>query len=158
MSDDSKQPFMSHLEELRQRFIKSFIAVGVAFCVAYYFVEDLFSLLITPLTKVMPEGSSLIFTSLTEMFFTYLKTAFIAGILLASPMIFLPGMEIHCPGLYQNEKRYVIPFVISSTILFVSGALFGFFVVFPIGFKFFLGYTNENLKAMPRFNSILVFL
>jgi sec-independent protein translocase protein TatC len=149
MSDDTKQPFMSHLEELRQRFIKSFIAVGIAFSVAYYFVEDLFSLLIAPLTKVMPEGSSLIFTNLTEMFFTYLKTAFIAGILIACPVVFYQAWKFIAPGLYQNEKKYVVPFVIASTILFIGGALFGYFIVFPLGFKFFLGYSNENIKAMP---------
>jgi sec-independent protein translocase protein TatC len=149
MTDEAKQPFMSHLEELRKRLINAFIAIGVAFCCAYYFAEELFGFLIAPLTKVMPKGSSLIFTNLSEMFFIYLKTAFVAGILVASPVIFYQLWKFVAPGLYPNEKRYVVPFVISSTVLFISGALFGYFIVFPFGFQFFLGFANENLRAMP---------
>ncbi|MBN1907521.1 MAG: twin-arginine translocase subunit TatC [Deltaproteobacteria bacterium] len=149
MTEEAKQPFMSHLEELRKRLINAFIAIGVAFCCAYYFAEELFGFLIAPLTKAMPEGSSLIFTNLPEMFFIYLKTAFVAGILVASPVIFYQFWKFIAPGLYPNEKRYVVPFVTSSTILFISGAMFGYFVVFPFGFQFFLGFANENLRAMP---------
>jgi sec-independent protein translocase protein TatC len=149
MTDEAKQPFMSHLEELRKRLINASIAIGVAFCVAYYFAEQLFGLLTAPLTKTMPKGSSLIFTSLTEPFFIELKTAFIAAILVASPVIFYQLWKFVAPGLYPNEKKYVAPFVISSTVLFISGALFGYFIVFPVGFKFFLGYASENLKALP---------
>lgn len=149
MNDDAKQPFMSHLEELRKRLINSFIAVGIAFCGAYYFAEDLFKILIRPLTKALPKGQTLIFTNLPEMFFTYLKTAFITGILVASPVIFYQAWKFIAPGLYHNEKKYVIPFVISSTLLFVGGALFGYFVVFPFGFQFFLGFANEDLRALP---------
>jgi sec-independent protein translocase protein TatC len=149
MSEEAKQPFMSHLEELRKRLIHACIAIGIAFCGAYYFADDLFKLLTEPLTKVMPKGSSLIFTGLPEMFFIELKTAFIAAILVASPVIFYQAWKFVAPGLYPNEKKYVIPFVIASTILFLSGALFGYFIVFPVGFKFFLGYANESLRAMP---------
>jgi sec-independent protein translocase protein TatC len=149
MTDEAKQPFMSHLEELRKRLINACIAIGIAFCGAYYFADKLFNLLTAPLTKVMPKGSSLIFTGLPEMFFIELKTAFIAAILVASPVIFYQLWKFVAPGLYPNEKRYVAPFVISSTILFLSGALFGYFVVFPVGFQFFLGFANENLRAMP---------
>jgi sec-independent protein translocase protein TatC len=149
MTDEAKQPFMSHLEELRKRLIRSCIAIGVAFCGAYYFVDDLFTLFTAPLTKVMPKGSSLIFTGLTEPFMIQLKTAFIVSILIASPVIFYQLWKFIAPGLYPNEKKYVVPFVIASTVLFISGALFGYFIVFPVGFKFFLGYANENLKALP---------
>ena len=149
MNDETKQPFLSHLEELRRRLINSFIAVGIAFVGAYIFSEELYSFLMIPLTKELPEGQTLIFTNLPEMFFTYLKTAFIAGILIASPVIFYQAWKFIAPGLYQNEKRYVIPFVISSTILFIGGALFGYFIVFPFGFKFFLGFANENIRALP---------
>ena len=149
MNDDGKQPFMSHLEELRKRLIRSFIAIGLGFCGAFYFAEDLFKLLMRPLTKELPEGQTLIFTGLTEMFFTYLKTALVAGILIASPVIFYQLWKFIAPGLYQNEKKYVIPFVISSTILFTGGALFGYFIVFPYGFQFFLGFETEIIRAMP---------
>ncbi len=149
MTEDEKQPFLSHLEELRKRLIYCALAVGIGFVIAYFFSEDLFRVLISPLKESLPEGDRLIFTSLPEMFLTYLKTAFIAGILLASPMVFYQLWMFIAPGLYQNEKRYVIPFVIFSTILFIGGALFGYLVVFPFGFKFFLGYANDYVQALP---------
>jgi len=149
MNDDEKQPFLSHLEELRERLIKCAIAVGIGFVISYIFAEELFRILVSPLTNKLPEGSGLIFTSLPEMFFTYLKTAFVTGILLASPVIFFQLWKFVAPGLYQNEKRYIVPFVLSSTILFVGGALFGYFIVFPFGFRFFLGYANEYIQALP---------
>jgi sec-independent protein translocase protein TatC len=149
MDKAEKQPFLSHLEELRKRLVWCAIFVGVGFVIAYFFSERLFQVLVTPLKEVMPEGDQLIFTNLPEMFFAYLKVAFITGLLAAAPFIFYQLWMFVAPGLYQNEKRYVIPFVVSSTILFVGGALFGYFVVFPFGFKFFMGFANEYVKALP---------
>jgi sec-independent protein translocase protein TatC len=149
MTSDDKQPFLSHLEELRKRLIACAIAVGIGSVISYLFSERLFQLLIAPLQAVMPEGDQLIFTNLPEMFLTYLKVAFIAGILVSAPVIFYELWMFVAPGLYQKERRYVIPFVVSSTILFVGGSLFGYFVVFPLGFKFFMGFSNEYVKALP---------
>jgi sec-independent protein translocase protein TatC len=149
MDEEEKQPFMSHLEELRKRLVAISIAVGVAFIICYIFSERLFQYLILPLKAVLPKGDSLIYTNLPEMFITYLKVALIAGILLSAPFIFYQLWLFIAPGLYQREKRYVIPFVLFSTILFVGGALFGYFVVFPFGFKFFLGFSNQYIKALP---------
>jgi sec-independent protein translocase protein TatC len=144
-----KQPFLSHLEELRKRLVICAIGVGACFVIAYIFAERLFQLLVAPLKAVMPEGDQLIFTNLPEMFFAYIKVAFIAGIMAASPLIFYQLWMFIAPGLYRKEKKMAIPFVISSTILFVGGALFGYFVVFPFGFKFFIGFSNEYVKALP---------
>jgi sec-independent protein translocase protein TatC len=149
MIEEKKQPFLSHLEELRKRLITCAIAVGIGFVISYIFAERLFQILVRPLTRVMPEGDRLIFTNLPEMFLTYLKTAFICGILLTAPVIFHQLWLFIAPGLYQQEKKYAIPFVLFSTILFVGGALFGYFVVFPFGFKFFLGFANEYIQALP---------
>ncbi len=149
MNSDEKQPFLSHLEELRKRLIACAIAIGIGFVISYVFSERIFQLLILPLRSALPEGDKLIFTNLPEMFITYLKVAFIAGVLLALPMIFYELWMFIAPGLYQNEKRYVIPFVVSSTILFIGGSLFGYFIVFPFGFKFFIGFSNEYVKALP---------
>ena len=157
MSSDEKQPFMSHLEELRKRLIVCAITVGVGFVIAYIFSEHLFQLLILPLKEVMPEGGQLIFTNLPEMFFAYLKVAFIAGILASAPLIFYQIWLFVAPGLYRKEKKYLIPFVVSSTFLFVGGALFGYFVVFPFGFKFFIGFANEYVKALPSVKQYLSF-
>jgi sec-independent protein translocase protein TatC len=96
----------------------------------------------------MPEGDRLIFTNLPEMFFTYLKTAILAGALLVSPVLFYQIWMFIAPGLYQNERRFAIPFVVCSTMLFVGGSLFGYFVVFPFGFRFFLGFANDYIQAL----------
>jgi sec-independent protein translocase protein TatC len=149
MSDDEKQPFLSHLEELRKRLIACVIAAGAGFVISYIFAARLFQLLILPLKAQMPEGDRLIYTNLPEMFFTYLKSAMVSGVLVTSPYIFYQLWMFIAPGLYQKERKYVIPFVIFSTILFVGGSLFGYFVVFPFGFKFFLGFSNESIQALP---------
>jgi sec-independent protein translocase protein TatC len=146
---EEKQPFLSHLEELRKRLIVCAIGIGCAFFVAYFFKEDLFRLLVMPLKEVMPEGDRLIFTSLPEMFITYLKVSLIAGILAATPVIFYELWMFIAPGLYQHEQRFVIPFVACSSILFTAGALFGYFIVFPFGFKFLMAYSNEYVQALP---------
>lgn len=140
---------MKHLEELRKRLVACAIGVGVCFIAAYIFAERLFEILVFPLKAQMVEGDRLIFTNLPEMFLTYLKTAFIAALLLASPYIFYHIWMFVAPGLYQKEKKYLLPFVVFSTILFVGGALFGYFVVFPFGFKFFLGFATDYIQALP---------
>ena len=152
-----KMPFLAHLEELRKRLITSVIAVAICFSVCYYFSEGLFRLLVEPLKAVMPEGNHLVFTSLPEMFVTYLKVAFVGGIVLAAPFLFYEIWLFVAPGLYKHEKKMVVPFVTYSTILFISGALFGYFIVFPIGFKFFISYTNEYVKALPSANEYFSF-
>jgi len=149
MISDEKQPFLSHLEELRKRLITCAIAVGICFVISYIFSERLFKILIAPLSTVMPEGDQLIFTNLPEMFLTYLKVALIAAILVAAPILFYQLWMFVAPGLYRNEKKYLFPFVLASTILFTGGALFGYFVVFPYGFKFFIGFSSEYVKALP---------
>jgi sec-independent protein translocase protein TatC len=149
MNEDEKQPFLSHLEELRKRLVAISIGIGVGFVVCYIFSDQLFKLLVLPLRSALPKGDTLIFTNLPEMFITYLKVSLIAGVLLASPFIFYQLWLFIAPGLYRHEKRYILPFVIFSTILFVGGALFGYFVVFPFGFKFFIGFSNEYVKALP---------
>jgi len=149
MDNEEKQPFMSHLEELRKRLISSAIAVGLGFSLCYFFSERIFQVLIEPLKAAMPEGDSLIFTALPEMFVTYLKVALVTGILLAAPYLFYQMWMFVTPGLYKHEKSLVIPFVFISSVLFVGGALFGYFVVFPFGFKFFIGFSNEYVKALP---------
>lgn len=157
MDEGDKQPFLSHLEELRKRLIACAIAIGIGFAVCYAFSERLYRILVSPLIKIMPEGEGLIFTSLLAPFFTYLKTGLIAGVMLVAPYLFYQLWLFIAPGLYQHEKRYVIPFVSFSTVLFLAGALFGYFIVFPLVFRFFLGFENEYIQAMPSMNDTFSF-
>jgi len=147
---DEKMPFTQHLEELRRRLIICFIAVAVGFLISYFFKERIFEWLMKPLLQVLPEGESqkLIYTAPHEAFVTYLKVAFIAGIGLASPVILFQLWRFIAPGLYQDEKRYLLPTVFFSTLFFVGGALFGYFIVFPFGFQFFVSFANEYITPM----------
>ncbi len=147
MQEDDKLPFTAHLEELRSRLITCFIAVGVGFVLSYGFKEQLFKILLIPLLSVMKSGEELIFTGLPEAFFTYLKVAFLSGLILASPVIVYQFWMFVAPGLYRKERRMLIPIIVLSSLFLICGSLFGYFIVFPLGFKFFLGYSNETIHA-----------
>jgi sec-independent protein translocase protein TatC len=149
MESEDKSPLLSRLGEIRKRLVRAAIAVGIGFAVAYGFSEKLFGILAYPLKVNMAPGDRLIYTGLPEMFFVYIKTAMVAGLLLAAPYVFYQIYLLVAPGFYQKEKKSVILFVLCSTVLFVGGSLFGYFVVFPYGFKFFLGFSNEYLRALP---------
>jgi len=155
--DEKKLPLTSHLQELRKRLILSFIAIGVGFIFCYLFSDSLFDILSKPLMKVMPVGGTLIFTSVAEAFFTYMKVGFIGGLILASPFVLYQVWAFVAPGLYQNEKRYVIPFVLGGSFFFALGILFAYFVALPVGFKFLLGYATDFIKPLPSMKEYLSF-
>jgi sec-independent protein translocase protein TatC len=156
--DEKKLPLTAHLQELRKRLILSFIAIGIGFFVCYALKESLFDILAAPLiNKVMPSGGSLIFTSVAEAFFTYMKVAFIAGLTLASPFVLYQIWAFVAPGLYQKEKKYAVPFVLGGSIFFAMGVLFGYYVAIPVAFKFLLGYATDFIKPMPSMKEYLSF-
>ncbi len=159
MSKEEKSPFTEHLGELRDRLVRSFIAVGIGFVVAYFFKEQLFEILIAPLVTAMGENGNahMIFTGLPEAFFTYLKVALLTGIILATPVLFYEFWMFVSPGLYRTEKKYLLPIVFLSVFFFAIGASFGYFIVFPYGFKFFLGFATETIYAMPSMKEYLSF-
>jgi sec-independent protein translocase protein TatC len=157
MKADEKLPFTTHLEELRSRLIKCFVAVGVGFVLSYGFKEKLFAVLTAPLISVMDTGETLIYTNLPEAFFTFLKAAFLSGILLTSPILIYQFWMFVAPGLYQKERRLLLPIVFLSSLFFIGGALFGYYIVFPWGFKFFLGFASETIKPLPSMKEYLSF-
>ncbi|MFP4169010.1 MAG: twin-arginine translocase subunit TatC [Desulfonatronovibrionaceae bacterium] len=151
------QTFTEHLQDLRRSLVKSVIAVVIGFAACYAFSEQLFRMLMDPLVRTLPEESTLIFTSLPEAFFTYLKVSLVAGIFLASPYIFYQIWSFVSPGLYSSEKKYLFPIALLSAVFFVTGALFGYFVVFPFGFDFFMGFTTELIRPFPTLKEYLSF-
>jgi sec-independent protein translocase protein TatC len=157
MDVDDKLPFTAHLEELRKRLIASFVAVGIGFVVSYGFKEKLFSILVHPLKKVMDPGETLIYTGLPEAFFTYLKVSLLSGIMLATPVLLYQFWMFVAPGLYKKERHILIPIVLLSSIFFIGGSLFGYFIVFPWGFKFFLGFATETIRPLPSMKEYLAF-
>ncbi|MFY9398240.1 MAG: twin-arginine translocase subunit TatC [Desulfomonilia bacterium] len=158
MEEEKKLPINDHLEELRWRLIKCVIAVAVGFVATYAFKERIFEFLVEPLVKVLPEDSHLIYTSLPEAFITYLKVAFFAGLVLAAPVIFYQIWKFVMPGLYENERRYVVPFMLIATFFFLTGVSFAYFVLFPYGFQFFLGFQTDSIAAMPAMKDYLGFV
>jgi sec-independent protein translocase protein TatC len=157
MPDDEKLPFTAHLEELRRRLIICFSAIGVGFVISYLFSRRLFEILMRPLLAAMPPEEKLVYTGLPEAFFTYLKVAFLAGILLSVPVIMYQLWMFIAPGLYDKEKRLVLPIVFLSSLFFLGGALFGYFVVFPFGFKFFMGFASDYIRPLPSMKEYLSF-
>jgi sec-independent protein translocase protein TatC len=153
--EEDKLPIHDHLEELRWRLIKCVIAVAVGFVATYAFKERIFQFLVSPLARVLPENSHLIYTSLPEAFITYLKVAFFSGLVLSSPVIFYQIWKFIMPGLYENERRYVLPFMIIATLFFLAGVSFAYYVVFPYGFQFFLGFQTDNIAALPAMRDYL---
>jgi sec-independent protein translocase protein TatC len=130
--------FLEHLEDLRKRIFHSFIAILIAVIPAWIFSQDVYKILARPVTQYLPEGTRLAFTGLTEPFMLYLKVSFLTALFVTSPFIFLQLWYFVAPGLYQKEKKYVIPFVSLTTFFFCLGALFGYFVIFPWACRFFL--------------------
>jgi sec-independent protein translocase protein TatC len=124
---------------------------------SYGFKEKLFQILTRPLIGVMQTGDKLIFTGLPEAFFTYLKVAFLSGIILATPILFYQFWIFVAPGLYDKEKRLMLPIVFLSSVFFVGGAFFGYFIVFPYGFKFFLGFASDIIRPLPSMREYLSF-
>jgi sec-independent protein translocase protein TatC len=155
--DEKKLPLTAHLQELRKRLIHSFIAVGAGFALCYLFAQKIFDILATPLLDIMPTDGSLVFTSVAEAFFTYMKVAFIAGLILASPFVLYQVWAFVAPGLYRHEKKYVVPFVLAGTFFFAVGILFAYYVALPVGFKFLLGFATDFIKPLPSMREYLSF-
>ncbi|MBU4259897.1 MAG: twin-arginine translocase subunit TatC [Proteobacteria bacterium] len=157
MIEDEKMPFTGHLEELRKRLVICFIAIGIGFIISYGFKEKIFHYLTIPLISAMQADDKLIFTGLPEAFFTYLKVSLLSGLMLSAPVILYQFWMFVAPGLYDKERKLLIPIVLLSSFFFVGGALFGYFVVFPFGFKFFLGFATETIKPLPSMREYLSF-
>lgn len=154
---DEQMPLTTHLEELRRKLIIAGVSWLVAFLACYTYAELLFDLIAGPVRQALPEGTSLVFITATEPFFTYLKIGALAGLLVSMPVIFWQIWSFVAPGLYKNEKRYVLPFVLASTLCFAVGAFFGFRFVFPMAFKVLIefGTGSGELNAMLSMGSYL---
>ncbi|RUT51464.1 twin-arginine translocase subunit TatC [Campylobacter fetus] len=146
-----------HLIELRKRLIISAFAIIVCFVVCFNFWNPILAYMSAPLKAVLPDGSNIIFTQVAEPFFTAMKVAFFAGLLLALPVIFWQFWLFVAPGLYENEKKYVIPFVISATFMFLVGAAFCYYFVVPVGFHFLINFGGELFQALPSIGDYVGF-
>jgi len=152
---EEKLPLTAHLEELRNRLVRVLIVLALGFGVCYTFKDWSFQMITRPLVEVLPKHSSLVYTGLPEAFFIHMKIAFFGSLFLTSPYTLYQIWKFISPGLYAKEKKYVIPFVISSTLLFVGGVLFGYFIALPPAFKFFVSFSTDALVPMVSFREYL---
>lgn len=142
--DDQALPITEHLAELRKRLFWMLGAISIGAALSFNFAEQIFGFLLAPATRALAaENSQLQAIAPTEIFFTYIKCALLAGFVLTLPVSFWQLWAFVAPGLYANERKAIIPFVFFSTTLFLGGAIFGYSIVFPIVFEFFSGWSNE---------------
>jgi sec-independent protein translocase protein TatC len=152
--------FLEHLDDLRKRIVYSLIALLVAVIPAYMFSKDIFKILARPVTRFLPQGTRLAVTTLPAAFMVYIKVSFLAAIFFTSPFIFYQLWKFIAPGLYQKEKKYVVPFVFLTTFFFILGALFGYFVLFPFACRFFLtiGSDFQPVITVDKYFSLALHL
>lgn len=149
-SAGGKMSFLEHLDELRKRIVNAVIGIVVGVLAGFVFIRQIFNFLLAPTIKVLPEGSTLIYTQPGETFSLYITISLITGVLIASPYIMYQVWLFIAPGLYSNEKRFAIPFVLFSTLGFVAGAAFNHYVAFPFIMGFFAGFNSLNLRFLPK--------
>ncbi|MEI8302732.1 MAG: twin-arginine translocase subunit TatC [Burkholderiales bacterium] len=145
-SDDPAQEesFVSHLVELRDRLVKSLIVVLVLFGVCFYFSGDIMKLLSQPLYQSLPAGQRPIFTDQAGAFFTLTKVAFLAALLLSLPWVLYQAWAFVAPGLYEHEKKFALPLIVSSVFFLVVGISFAYFFVLPAAYKFFYAFAADT--------------
>jgi sec-independent protein translocase protein TatC len=151
---DGKMSFLEHLDELRKRLMWSIASALLGFVVALIFIGPIFGFIMRPLAATLPEGRRMIYTEPTEAFMLQLKVALLAGLVLAAPLILWQLWLFIAPGLYRREKRLAIPFVTSATLLFVGGAAFNHYVVFPLAFTFLGSFATDYMEFLPRIDPV----
>ncbi len=155
---DEEQPFVAHLIELRDRLLRVVLVVIVVFLGLMPFANWLFTRLAGPLTAHLPEGGSLVAIDVASPFFTPFKLAMVVAIFAAMPYILYQAWAFIAPGLYQHEKKRVFPLLVSSTLLFYIGAVFAYFVVFPLVFGFLTRTAPEGVAVMTDISRYLDFV
>ena len=145
--DDQKLPLTDHLAELRSRLFKALSAWLLATVLVYSSSERIFRFLMEPAVQALGTDRPLQAIAPAEIFFTYLKSALLFGFVLSLPVVFWQAWRFVAPGLYPSEKNTVLPFVAASTLLFAGGAAFGYVVVFPLMFQFFISFDSEFVQS-----------
>src|SRR3712207_4253767 len=159
----SKAPLIEHLIELRQRLLRAVIAIFVAFIVCFYFADEIFNLLVVPYEKAAGplREIKLIYTAPQEYFFTQMKLALFGALFLAFPVIANQIYKFVAPGLYRNERRAFLPFLVATPILFGIGAMLVYFMVMPLALAFFLSMEQQggpgraSIELLPKVNEYL---
>lgn len=155
---DQEQPLIAHLAELRNRLINSIICISLVFVALAPFSTEIYSLIATPLLSKLPKGASMIATEVASPFLVPFKLTLYAALFITMPYLLFQIWAFIAPGLYRNEKRFAVPLLISSILLFYIGTAFAFFVVFPLVFAFFASVTPEGVAMMTDISQYLDFI
>jgi sec-independent protein translocase protein TatC len=156
--ESTEQPFISHLVELRDRLIRCIVVVGVVFAGMSFKANEIYAYFAGPLTKHMPEGSQMIAIGVASPFLAPLKLTLVAAVFVAIPYILYQAWAFIAPGLYQHEKRFALPLLIASIVLFYSGMAFAYFVVFPLIFQFMILTAPPGVAVMTDINQYMDFV
>jgi sec-independent protein translocase protein TatC len=133
--ESGKMSFLEHLDELRKRLVHVVAYIAIGFFVCWFFHRQIYDFLAIPVTKALPPNTKLVYTNVISVFTLYMKVAFIGGLFLTMPFTLFEVWRFIAPGLYKKEKTYVVPFLVSSMILFLAGASFCYYIVLPAAFK-----------------------
>lgn len=156
--DDSdragKMSFLEHLDELRKRLVNSAIAIALCVVAGFYWINQIVDFILAPTRKALPTGVKLIYTQPGEAFSLYVQIALIMGVVLAAPYIMYQVWMFIAPGLYSNEKRLAIPFVLFTTLGFLLGAAFNHYIAFPFMMVFFASFNTPDLAFMPKLDDV----
>ena len=155
---ESQETFLSHLIELRTRLVRSLLVFAVACAPALYFSAELYDLLAMPLIESLPQGSKMIATGVISPFLIPMKIALMAGFILSLPYLLYQGWAFVAPGLYAHEKRLVLPLVVSSTLLFLLGMVFCYFIVFGKVFTFIASFAPKSISVAPDIEAYFNFV
>lgn len=156
--DSSEQPFLDHVIELRQRILHGLLAVILLFFPIYFFANDLYGFVAAPLMAHLPNDGNMIATEVASPFLTPFKLAIFAAIFLGMPYLLHQIWGFVAPGLYRHEKRFAMPLLFSSIVLFYAGVAFSYYLVFPLVFQFLAGVTPEGVTMMTDINRYLDFV
>ena len=156
--DDTPQPLISHLTELRDRLLRAVLAVLVAFIVLFPFANDIYAIVSQPLRDLLPEGSSMIATEVASPFLTPFKLTLVTAVFLVIPYILFQVWAFVAPGMYRNDKKIAFPLLASSVLLFYAGTAFAYFIVFPLIFAFFTSVGPTDVTVMTDINRYLDFV
>jgi sec-independent protein translocase protein TatC len=157
-SEQGQESFLSHLVELRNRLVWSLIAVVVVFVCLVPWAKDIYHLLSEPMLAQLPKGGRMIATEITSPFFIPSKVTFLAAVVVALPVLLYQTWAFVAPGLYAHEKRLVAPLVIASSLLFLCGMAFAYFLVFPTVFRVMQAFTPAGVEWMPDIGTYLSFV
>lgn len=153
-STGARMSFLDHLDELRRRIVNSCIAIAVGVGLTFWKIDAIFNFILAPTRAALPTGVKLIYTQPGEAFSLYITIALIAGAVVASPFIMLQVWLFIAPGLYSNEKKLAIPFVLFTTVGFLLGAAFNHYISFPYLMTFFGSFNTPDLAFMPKLEDV----